>query len=233
MTVIDLIKAAKEFLLAEGRVFNEELFLAGYSEGGYMTLAAAREIDTNPAHNLTVTAVAAGAGGYDLQQMLTSITTGSHYAYPSYLAFVLMSYNRTLGWNKPLNYFFQDKYADALTQYMNGQYSGSFINGRLTTHVPSLFNTTFLNRLRTSGGETELKNALQENSVAAWRTDIPIRLFHGTKDEIIPYQNSEITLQNFKTVGSSNVTLTLIQGGTHGNSFQRMLLDFIPWFLEL
>lgn len=232
LTVIDLIKAAKEFLISENLQINNKLFLAGYSEGGYVTLAAAREMEANPAHSLTVSAVAAGAGGYDLPEMLASITGGTYYAYPSYLAFVLLSYNRTLGWNKPLNYFFQDKYADALTKYMNGEYSGSYINSRLTTHVPSLFNPGFLAGLSQAGAESDLKEALEVNSVAGWRTDIPIRLFHGTKDEIIPYQNSEITLEKFKAAGSNKVTLTLIPGGTHGNSFQRMLMDFIPWFLE-
>ena len=58
-TVIDLVKAAKEFLNEQKIVFNEKLFLAGYSEGGYVTLAAAKEIDENPDHGLKVTAVAA------------------------------------------------------------------------------------------------------------------------------------------------------------------------------
>jgi alpha-beta hydrolase superfamily lysophospholipase len=58
-------------------------------------------------------------------------------------------------------------------------------------------------------------------------------MFHGTRDEIIPYQNSEITLEKFRAAGSENVSLTLIQGGTHGNSFERMLREFIPWFLAL
>ena len=106
-TVIDLIKAAKEFLNQEEIAFNEQLFLAGYSEGGYVTLAAAKEIDENPEHGLNVTAVAAGAGGYDLPGMLAEITSGTYYAYPSYLAFVLMAYNETNDWHKPLTYFFR------------------------------------------------------------------------------------------------------------------------------
>lgn len=232
-TVIDLIKAAKEFLSSEQILVNDKLFLAGYSEGGYVTLAAAKEIDTNPVHDLKVSAVAAGAGGYDLPEMLQGITRNSYYAYPSYLAFVLMAYNHTYEWNKPLEYFFKDRYADALSKYLTGEYSGGYINSRLTTNVPGLFEPNFFQALHSPEGELELKKALNENSVAGWTTQVPIRMFHGTRDEIIPYQNSEITLEKFRAAGSENVSLTLIQGGTHGNSFERMLREFIPWFLAL
>lgn len=231
--VIDLIKASKEFLDSKRISHSEKLFLAGYSEGGYVTLAAAKEIEENSAHNLSLTAVAAGAGGYDLPDMLKGITSANHYAYPSYLAFVLMAYNYTYDWNKPLSYFFRQKYAEALSKYMDGNYSGGYINSKLTTDIPTLFDPGFYERLQREEGERELKKALAENSVAGWKTEVPIRLFHGTKDEIIPWQNSERTLDQFKAAGSQQVTLTLIPEGRHGNSFEKMLREFIPWFLTL
>jgi alpha-beta hydrolase superfamily lysophospholipase len=87
--------------------------------------------------------------------------------------------------------------------------------------------------LEEPSGEMQLKAALQSNSVAGWKTDVPIRLFHGMRDEIIPYQNSQVTLEKFKSAGSENVSLTLIPSGTHGNSFEPMLRNFIPWFLAM
>jgi dipeptidyl aminopeptidase/acylaminoacyl peptidase len=231
--VIDMIKASKEYLLQQKIAYNDKLFLAGYSEGGYVTLAAANEIETNPDENLSVTAVAAGAGGYDLEEMLRGVTTNDYYSYPSYLAFVLMSYNNTYGWSKPLNYFFNQPYADTLSKYMNGQYDGGFINSRLTTSVSKLFNTQFFASLKTPSGETELKHAIARNSVGGWKTQIPIRLFHGTKDEIIPYPNSEVTLERFKSFGSNDVTLKLIPGGTHGSAFIPMLEEIVPWFEKM
>jgi dipeptidyl aminopeptidase/acylaminoacyl peptidase len=231
--VIDMIKSAKTFLIKEKIPFNDKLFLAGYSEGGYVTLAAAKEIDTNQSHGLTVTAVAAGAGGYDLVEMLRGVTTDTYYSYPSYLAFVLMSYNNTYDWKKPLTYFFNDRYAKVLAQYMTGEHDGWFINSKLTTNVKSLFNETFYSNLKKPSGETELKQRLSTNSVSGWKTNIPIRLYHGTKDEIIPYQNSEVTLKNFIEAGSKDVTLKLIPGGTHGSSYGPMLQYFVPWFEQM
>lgn len=233
LAVIDMIKSVKEFLNTNKIGFNDKLFLAGYSEGGYVTLAAAREIESNASHNLKLTAIAAGAGGYDLHEMLKGITTGTHYAYPSYLTFIIMSYNNTYNWNKPLTYFFKQQYADALNQYMNGEYGGSFINQKLTTDLNALFNADFYARLKQTDGEPELKQAIANNNISGWQTATPIRLYHGTDDEIIPYQNSESTLASFRQAGNNEVTLTLIPKGTHGSSFQPMLQDVIPWFLSL
>lgn len=230
--VIDLIKAGKEFLNTQHVPFSDKLFLAGYSEGGYVTLAAAHEIETNSTHDLTLTAVAAGAGGYDLNDMLGGIATESYYDYPSYIAFVMMAYNNTYSWNKPLSYFFAAPYATALTQYMDGTHDGDEINAKLTTDMPTLFESGFYARLKQPGEETDLKQAIAKNDVSGWNTAVPIRLYHGTKDEIIPVTNSEITLQHFQNAGSTTVTLTEIPNGTHGTSLEPMIEDVIPWLLS-
>ena len=230
-SVIDLITATREFLKQEGAHVSEKVFLAGYSEGGYVTLAAAREIERHGEWEMKVAAVAAGAGGYDLPDMLLRITQKDYYSYPSYLAYVLMSYNTTYDWRRPLNDFFKPGYAEVLGRYMDGDHGGGFINSRLTTRVRELFNPTFYENLQGTG-EQELKQALADNSVSGWHTDVPIRLYHGTNDQIIPYQNSELTLQKFKEAGSANVSLTLLPGKGHSNGFEAMLRDFIPWFLS-
>ncbi len=229
-SVIDGIKSVREFLEEKLIEYNDQLFLAGYSEGGYVTLAAAKELEANPTHGLPLTAVAAGAGGYDMEEMLRSVTGGRYYAYPAYLAFVLMAYNETNDWNKSLDYFFHEKYANALPALMAGESDGWQINSRLTSEVSKLLDPRFYAALSNPGGETELKKALKENSVSGWKTSLPIRLYHGTRDEIIPAHNSEVTLANFQELGSENVSLTLIPGGTHGSSFLPMLQQFIPWF---
>jgi alpha-beta hydrolase superfamily lysophospholipase len=232
LAVIDMLRSVKEFLSSKNIQTNEQLFLAGYSEGGYVTFAATKQIEEQ-LNEFQIAGVAAGAGGYDLMHMLESVTGSNYYSYPAYLAFVLMSYNNTYQWNKPLDYFFQDPYADALSMYMNGEYSGGQINSHLTTDTRLLLNPDFLARLKDPDGEPELKAALKANSLAGWNSALPIRMFHGTRDEIIPNENSEKTLLGFKEAGAKDVDLILIQDGTHGNSFMPMLMQVVPWFEQL
>jgi alpha-beta hydrolase superfamily lysophospholipase len=116
---------------------------------------------------------------------------------------------------------------------MTGQYDGGFINNKLTREVNKLFEPDFYEKLKTGNADEQLKEALNKNSVSGWKTAIPMKLYHGTKDEIIPYSNSETTLQNFKSAGSTNISLTPIEGGGHGSSFVPMLKSFVPWFNSL
>ena len=232
-TVIDMITSSKEFLQKEKVAYNTKLFLAGYSEGGFVTMAAAEEIERNPKHELDLSGVAAGAGGYDLMHMLQGVSTKDYYSYPAYLAFVLMSYDKTYEWNRPLSYYFRSKYGEVLSRYMTGSHGGWSINSKLTTDLPALFSPEFYAGLKKSEGEVELKQALKKNTIKGWKTSTPIRFYHGTADEIIPYSNSEATLTSFHHAGSKQVTLTPINRGTHGSSLVPMLQHFVPWFIEL
>ncbi|GGG21218.1 lipase family protein [Pontibacter amylolyticus] len=228
IAVVDMIKAAKSLYAQEGIADNGQLFLAGYSEGGYVTLAAQKEIETNPQHGLKITASGAGAGGYDLTGMLADVVAGKPYTYPAYLAYVLMSYNKTYEWNRPLSDFYQEPYATRLATLFNGQHSGSAINKQLTTQTEKLFSVTFLEGLR-GDGEQALKKALQDNSFNSWVPQSPTRLYHGTADVIVPYANSQQTYERMKSAGAPNLELIPIQNGNHGSSLIPMLVDLIPW----
>ena len=229
LAVVDMIKAAKAFAEEQKVPVSEKLFLVGYSEGGYVTLAAQKEIETNPAHGLKLTASAAGAGGYDLTAMLAGVASGQAYSYPSYLAYVLQSYIHTNNWDRPLTEFFQEPYASKLPALFNGENGGSAINRSLTTEPEKLFAPAFFNSLKDTGKETTLKQALRGNSFLDWVPQSPTRLYHGTADNIVPFENSKIAYDRFIAQGAKQTELIPIEGGTHGSSFVPMLQTLIPW----
>ena len=232
MSVIDMIKAGKIFCKEEEIPVSDKLFLAGYSEGGYVTLAAQKEIESNPKHNLKLTAVAAGAGGYDLTSMLGNIASGQTYNNPSYLAFMLQAFNVANRWNRPLTDFFREPYASKIPGLLDGSKTGSEVNSELVKQPGQLFAPAFFNAL--SGfGETQFKAALADNSLTNWAPKAPTRLYHGTADDVVPYANSEITFNKLKANGAANITLTAISNGTHGTTFQPMIAELIPWFASL
>ncbi len=233
MAVVDMIKAGKSFFKKNNISVSEQLFLAGYSEGGYVTLAAQKEIEENPAHGLTVTATGAGAGGYDLEGMLRQVVSGQNYNYPGYLAYILSAYNNTNSWNRPLTDFFQEPYASRVSTMFNGTQTGSAINNALSNDPSKLFNPTFLANLR-GDGEKVLKAALKQNSLKNWVPKSPTRLYHGTSDTTVPFVNSQETHAAMMANGASfNVTLTPIKDGTHSSSLEPMIKDLIPWMESL
>ncbi len=232
LAVIDLLKAGKEILDAENVEASGQVFLAGYSEGGYVTMAAAREIEEEPAHGLTLTAIAAGAGGYDLVHMLEGVKTNSFYSYPAYFAFLLNGYRVTYDWDKPLSYFFQEPYASQIPTLLDGTQGGSYINSNLTTDLNALFDPGFYNRLK-SNEEAQLQQALMSNSFRDYSPQVPTRLYHGTADTTVPLENSQNTFDRFIENGSESVELIVIPNGTHSSSLLPMIQSLFPWFEDL
>lgn len=234
LAVIDLIKAAKSYAQKNALTLNQKLFLVGYSEGGYVTLAAQKEIETNPSHKLTVTASASGAGGYDLTGMLSEVTSGKTYPNPSYLAFILQAFNTTNGWNRPLSALFQEPYAAQMPELFNGTTSAGAINRALPKDPAKLFNPDFFTALKKSDGELNFKKALMANSLTTnWVPVSPTKIYQGTADEVVFFQNSKGAYEKFKEAGAKDLTFIPIAGGTHGSSIEPMLLEVIPWFNAL
>ncbi|MGI8635756.1 MAG: alpha/beta hydrolase family protein [Segetibacter sp.] len=231
--VIDMIKAAKYYLSQKNIAITDRLFLIGYSEGGYVTMAAQKEIETNAANKLTVTAAAEGAGGYDLNGMLSAIANGSTYSAPSYLALLLNGYNKTYDWNRPFTDFYQQPYADRIPLLLNGTRKRSEVDDQLNKSLAALFNPSFYTALQSPSAETVLKQKLTDNSVLDWVPKSPTRLYHGTADEAVFYQTSVNTYNRFKAAGATNVELFAIQNGTHEKSVQPMIENVLPWIQSL
>jgi predicted esterase len=233
LTVVDMLKAVKYYLAKQNSIISNRLFLIGYSEGGYVTMAAQKEIEINPAHNLALTAAAAGAGGYDLTGMLTGIAATARYTAPSYLALLLKGYNTTYNWGRPNTDFFQQPYAAKIDLLLNGSKIRSEVDAQLTTSPVALFNPAFYSGLLSPTGESALKQQLTANSFFNWVPKSPTRLFHGTADEAVFYQTSVSTFNRFKTAGATNVALYSIQNGTHESSIQPMIENVLPWIQSL
>lgn len=232
LAVVDMIKAAKTLYKEQNVPVSDQLFLVGYSEGGYVTLAAQKEIETNPAHGLKVTASAAGAGGYDLVEMLRLVKSGKAYSYPAYLAYVLQAYNNTHQWNRPMSDFFQEPYASKMAALFDGSKSGSAINRELTKDPKALFNPVFFGALQDSQQELALKQALQANSFYDWVPQSPTRLYHGTADDVVPYSNSQKTYERFVAGGARQLEFISIPGKGHGSAFEPMLQSLVPWLQQ-
>jgi predicted esterase len=230
--VVDMLKATKAYLTNEKIASSNRLFLTGYSEGGYITMAAQKELETNAIQGLTLTAVSAGAGAYDLTEMLAKVAAASSYDEPGFLATLLMSYNTVYEWNRPLTDFYQEPYATRLPSLLDGTKNRGDINKGLDKSTSKLFNKTFFANLSKNGEETKLKDALEKNSFNNWTPKTQLRMFHGTKDEAVFISTSEITYNRFEKAGAK-VQFTPVSGTTHQGTFMPMLDETLKWFMLL
>ncbi|MGV8879174.1 MAG: alpha/beta hydrolase family protein [Sphingobacteriaceae bacterium] len=233
LSVVDMLKAVKYYLKTKNSAINDKLFLLGYSEGGYVTMAAQREIETNANHRLSLTAAAAGAGGYDLSGMLSQVATVDSYTNPSFLALLIHGYNTTYNWNRPFTDFFANPYAAKFPALLDGTKDGDQIDSALNNSPLLLFCSTFYKNLMKPTGEIALKTKIVENSFPNWYPKCPLRLYHGTADEAVFFSTSQTTFNRFIAAGATKTAFFPIPGGTHQTSVTPMMLNALPWMLGL
>lgn len=215
--VADFLLAAKEHFGAEGIKWNKELLMAGYSAGGYATLAAQKLIEESYSSEFTLKTTSCGAGAYNksllLDKFINEPTAGEINHNRSYI-WVMLTYNRIYGFNQPVSYFFRAPYAAMIEKDgHNVSLSGSF---------NSLLNPDFIANYQ-AGKETRITEAFRENDLVNWRTRVTTLLVHGSADTYVPYVNSTTALDGMKKAGSTAVSLETVNGGTHESSVQ----DFI------
>ena len=230
--ILDMISATKEFLDNESIAFNDKLFLVGYSEGGYATLAANKAIEADPSLGLTVTAAAAGAGGYDIVGVMDDLLANDTYSSPGYLAFITYAAIQTNQWPDPITDFFQEPFASEIPGLLDGSFAQSAVDNALTNDLNKLFNTNLLADLR-NGVSNKLSDEFELNSVDDWSPTTTIKLYHSAGDGIIPINNSVETAERLTSNGGANVEFVEVGGASHGAALIPMLEEVVPWFISL
>lgn len=217
---LDMIRASQRYMTDNNIVFNSQLYISGYSQGGYTAMALAEEIETNNNDEFTLMGVAPMAGTYDLKALGDIELDASHtMVYPAFLAFLADSYSQTyadINLNDVVN-------TTDLTLYhslFDGSKSAAEIHASLglTTNygfgaytADSLYKISFIddyqNNLNT--GAT-LQARFTENSTSNWTPKTKMNLIHCIDDEIIPFNMSQKAYDSFMENGSNDVTLTPI-----------------------
>jgi pimeloyl-ACP methyl ester carboxylesterase len=185
--VTDLIVAAQHYLADNNIGHNGQVFLGGYSEGGYATLAAQQKLQQQYANSITVTASAPGAGAYHVSQTAVEFASSTQLAAPDNIAFFMKAYNTVYGLNR-LNDFFPAALADFIDSAFYGDTSRSAIVTTLPANPQDLFNSAFLQDF-TGEGELELKALFAQNDIYDWSPQAPTYFFHGLDDSVVPYFN--------------------------------------------
>ena len=234
-TIVDMLKAVKELAEIENYNFNGDVFLAGYSEGGFATMAAHKNIEENKPKGINLIASAPAAGGYDVVGMLDYFLSLKTYPHPYYLAYVALSYKTTYQWDLELSDIFKEPFASIIPNYFNGSYSGGQINDVLTYNIDSLLTEEFKNNVHSSSKYSEVINAFEENSLDNWVPKTKMYLYHGTDDIAVPYNNSVNTYDNFIKLGTSSsiISLNPLQGKDHASGSLPYMIDIFDKFEAL
>lgn len=225
---LDMLRAAKEFLKDQNAVkWDEKLYIAGYSEGGYATMSLQKKIEEEAASEFNLRASSCGAGAYDktafMKYIVNTPTDGIPSANSLYL-WVLLTYDRIYGLNKPKTYYFKEPYAT--------QIAASGQNVSINQSFHTILTDTFKKELN-DGTNSGFLNATADNNVHDWKPNTPTRLFHGNADNLVFYFNSENALKAMKAKGAADVQLITIDKGTHPSSIVPFLIGTLTFFTTI
>ncbi len=233
--IYDNLLAAAELARMNEINFNKKLFLSGYSQGGYATMATHKFIEQNPSSDINLIASFPASGGYDVKAMQEYFFTLETYDEPFYLAYVALAYKENYNWSQGLNEFFNEPYASAIPALFDKTKSGGQINAQLTNNVAELVQQDILENIDTDPRYNFIVEAFNANSLVNWQPTKPIYMYHGTADITVPYENSIITYEKLLNNGTNAQLLTFIpiEGGTHGTGVFPYIEDFINRVLVL
>jgi len=227
-TVKDMLVATKEMAESGEYPFrlSGEFFLAGYSLGGWATLISHNHLENDPIDGLTLMGSACGAGAYSLLDMKEYLFEQTDYKQPFYLALLIDGYRSVGAIQDDLSLFFSDPYDSRIPTLLDGEHSPGQINSQLTTNMTELLSQRLLTEFDMHSDYAPLKQSLEENSQQAWVNKAPIHLYHGDKDEDIPFSISENLYSEFQNIGMGpdKVRFVPLEGANHSTGSISMFL---------
>ncbi len=185
---VDFLTAATTWRGNTGLADNGQLFLTGYSEGAYVTMAAHRALQAGNAPGLQPLRMeVSGAGPYNVQVTLDGLLDLVRAEQPVLGALL----------NPGLLRF--------LSTSARSQIRSELLKHLLPQDADVVFDTRFIDNYLAD----DVRAIAQLSSVHDWKPNLPVRLFHGRDDSTVPYASSLSTLQTMQSLGAGGlVSLT-------------------------
>jgi pimeloyl-ACP methyl ester carboxylesterase len=185
--VVDLLTAAKTWRARNNVADNGQLFLIGYSEGGYVTVAAHRALQAaNSPQVANLSAVVPGAGPYHVGVTLDALLSRVQDEVPVLGALITPKLLRFLG------------------GAIRNQLRDELLKRLIPADADVVFDTTIIDHyLADDDAAIE-----RQSNVHDWAPIAPVRFFHGRDDQTVPYVVATQTLQTMIARGARDVSLT-------------------------
>jgi pimeloyl-ACP methyl ester carboxylesterase len=234
-SVLDMIRAVKELAQIKEFQLTNDLYLAGYSMGGWATLGVQREIENKHSNEFNLKASVPAAGPFDLKFTNQEILEKESYPMPYFIGFMINTYEKLEETTTPVNEILNHPYDSLVTVLFDGKRSGEDINALLTTNVAELFTENY--RLNYDTGETfaSFRSVLEANSIEPWNVKTPTMLIHSTADELVPFSVSQKTRLDLLAAGTpeDRVHLVPLPNLSHNEGITASGILSIKWFLDL
>lgn len=236
-SITDMFRAIRELALPKylDIPLNKNIYLAGYSQGGWASMALKQELEMHPDENFILKGTACGGGPYDMSMLLNFIMGQPTYPMPVFLGYMFHSMINVGNVTFTYSDIFNLPYSNAVPNLYNGLRDHAFINSQLTENLSMLFSHNFITNYKEGEKFSTLRTALANNSVEPWKTTSPLFLRHGEKDTYVPAAVSVITYEGFLQKGTDSkiIDYDILDMMDHNEAIYPFGISAITWLLSL
>jgi len=217
---LDMIKASMKYMRDNNIVINYQLYITGYSEGGYNAMALAQKVENSFSDRVNLMGVAPMAGPYNVEALANvELHASRTMPYPAFLADLAYSYGTyyhdlnisgiTVPSEATLAMAFDGMHDTVPIHVILGLADTATGDYGFYTHKTNeLFKDNFITEYQ-STPHAPVHTHFIENNVDNWTPKSKMNLIQCVDDDIIPFSESNDTYAKFKDAGA-DVILTPI-----------------------
>lgn len=204
---VDLLRAAKTLSAEKNVLYNDQLFIFGYSQGGHAAMATTREIQLYHSDEFTITASAPMSGPYDMSGAQTDyVLSDEPYGAPFYLPYLMFAYNEVYKmYDSPSDYLISP-YDVSLPPLFDGEHEGWEVDAIMPSVPKNIIKPEVLQDFL-SNENNPFRIALRDNDLTNWTPEVPLMMFYCTADELVNYENAINAQDIFMSNGCTSSTL--------------------------
>lgn len=203
----DMLKAVK----AKNYSNSSKLFLFGFSQGGYGSMATQKLMQEKYGASF-VTAAAHIAGIYNLSSFIREGILNNNplpYDFVTYIT-VIIGFNEQYHYFDTLSEFFKPDYADIIKLYYDDDADWITVDDSLHNKMVAEFGSSLLRNILLDNIYDSIQNNpdyivnknIRENNVCNWIPESPTRLYYCFGDSNVLYENSVMCLDSMYALGA-------------------------------
>jgi len=185
--------------------WDGHLFVYGYSEGGFVTMAVTRELENR---NINLSGSVCMDGPYDLSgTMVDALLSDNPFPVPYFLPLMLVGYQTV--YPSPFSYdqVLKEPYRTDIPKYTTGFYNKDVVNSIMPASgiLKEVFTDSFIDSLNIASSSAH-QILWQNNTYSDWIPESKMLLWHCKNDDCVPIGNFEAAQSAFAQGGASNIT---------------------------
>ena len=190
-SIINLIKATKSTLSANGYRYKKEIVVTGYSQGAFIAASLGRELETNYASTMPVNLLFTGGTPCNLKQITDIVRASSSLKFTYFIPYALWGFQQNGYPSIKIEDVLKEPYASILGDVFNGDNNSVDVNNSFPNKIEDLYTEKFIKDLDTDPNLAYMNKILDENSLKPWINKCRFVMTHGVSDVSVYYQNAK------------------------------------------